>query len=86
MPYNTTGFAEYLARIMKSRGLSTGELAALLGLKSKTTIVRILNNNAGEKSILNFRNLLMNSRQLALTTEEVQMLDDSISCQKKESS
>ena len=25
MPYNTTGFAEYLARLMKSRGLSTGE-------------------------------------------------------------
>ncbi len=86
MPYNATGFAEYLARIMKSRGLSTGELAELLGLKSKTTIVRILNNNAGEKSILNFRNLLMNSRTLALTTEEVQMLDDSVSCQTKESS
>ncbi len=86
MPYSTVGFAECLARIMKSRGLSTGELAALLGLKSKTTIVRILDNSAGEKSILNFRNLLMNSRQLDLTTEEVQMLDDSVSCQKKESS
>ncbi|MBR5313668.1 MAG: hypothetical protein IKU40_12390 [Clostridia bacterium] len=86
MPYNTTGFSEYLARLMKSRGLSTGELAALLGLKSKTTIVRILNSNAGEKSILNFRNLLMNSRELALTTEEVQMLDESVSCQTKESS
>lgn len=86
MPYNTAGFAEYLARLMKSRGLSTGELAELLGLKSKTTIVRILNSNAGEKSILNFRNLLMNSRPLALTTEELQMLDDSVSCQTKESS
>lgn len=86
MPYNTTGFSEYLARLMKSRGLSAGELAALLGLKSKTTIVRILNSNAGEKSILNFRNLLMNSRELALTTEEVQLLDESVSCQTKESS
>ena len=86
MPYNTTGFAEYLARLMKNRGLSAGELASLLGLKSKTTIVRILNSNAGEKSILNFRNLLMNSRELALTTEEVRMLDESVSCQTKESS
>lgn len=86
MSYNTAGFAESLARIMKSRGLSTGELADLLGLKSKTTIARILNNNAGERSILNFCNLLMNSGALALTTEEVQMLDDSVTCQKKESS
>lgn len=86
MPYNTAGFAEYLRRIMESRGLSTGELALLLGLKSKTTIVRILKNNAGEKAVLNFRNLLVSSRELALTAEEVQMLDDSVSCQKKESS
>lgn len=86
MPYNNAGFAEYLKRIMESRSLSVGELTALLGLKSKTTIVRILQNNAGEKSILNFRNLLVSSGELALTSEEVQMLDDSVSCQKKESS
>ena len=49
MLYNTAGFAEYLKRIMKSRGLSTGELADLLGLKSKTTVVRVLQNNAGKR-------------------------------------
>ncbi|MBQ9717178.1 MAG: hypothetical protein IJV76_04230 [Clostridia bacterium] len=86
MPYNTAGFAEYLKRIMKSRGLSTGELTELLGLKSKTTVVRVLQNNAGEKAVMSFRNLLVSSRELALTAEEVQMLDDSVSSQKKESS
>jgi len=84
MPNNTTGFAECLTRIMKNRGLSVGELTEILGLKSKTTIARILQNNAGERSILNFRNLLVNSRELALTAEEVQKLDDSVSYQKKE--
>lgn len=86
MLYNTAGFAEYLKRIMKSRGLSTGELVDLLGLKSKTTVVRVLQNNAGEKAVMSFRNLLVSSRELALTAEEVQMLDDSVSSQKKESS
>ena len=68
MLYNTAGFAEYLKRIMKSRGLSTGELADLLGLKSKTTVVRVLQNNAGEKAVMSFRNLLVSSRELALVT------------------
>ena len=76
--------AECLNRIMKTRGLSAADLAALLNLKSKTTVVRILQNNAGEKAILNFRNLLANSSELALTAEELQKLDDSVSCQRKE--
>ena len=86
MTYNTAGFADCLRRIMERRGLSAGETAELLGLKSRTTIARILQNNAGEKAILSFRNLLVSSRELALTAEEVQNLDDSVSCQKKESS
>ena len=84
MPYKIVGFAECLNRIMKTRGLSAADLAALLNLKSKTTVVRILQNNAGEKAILNFRNLLANSSELALTAEELQKLDDSVSCQRKE--
>ena len=86
MTYNTAGFAEYLRQIMERRGLSVGELTELLGVKSKTTVARILNSSAGEKAVMNFRNLLVSSRELALTAEEVQMLDDSVSSQKKESS
>lgn len=84
MPYDNTGFSECLLQLMESRGLSVSELARILNLKSKTTIVRILQNTAGERSILNFRNVLANSRELALTSEELQKLDDSIFTRKKE--
>lgn len=84
MPYTNTGFSECLLQIMESRGLSVSEFARVLNLKSKTTVVRVLHNTAGERSILNFRNVLVNSRELALTSEELQKLDDSIFTRKNE--
>ena len=84
MPYYNTGFSDCLRQMMERRGLSVSELARLLNLKSKTTIARILRNDAGERSILSFRNLLANSRELALTGEELQKLDESMSVRTRE--
>ncbi len=84
MIYTNTGFADCLVQLMETRGMSLNDFTRVLGLKSKTTVARILQNTAGERAILNLRNAIIHCRELALTAEEVQKLDESLYTRKEE--
>lgn len=79
MQNNYEFFAITLEEIMKSRDLSINELTRLLNLKSKTTLVRILQKSAGQKSVQSIYNLLIQNSDLDLTSAEVEKLHQSLS-------
>ena len=47
-------FGEFLKYVIKDRGLSTIKLANLTGNKSKTSVIRLINNQCGYKTIVKF--------------------------------
>lgn len=56
--------------IRRSRGMSIAELASLLGYKSQTSVMRIIQDKANQDSVLRFCHQLEDSQELALTEEE----------------
>jgi len=52
-------FGEFLNHIIKDRKLSTIKLARLTGNKSKTSVIRLINNQCGYKTIVKFAEQLV---------------------------
>lgn len=67
-------FRDCLCQLMEKRGLSAGQLADLLQYKSKTTLLRVLQDKAGVRCIGNVFADLCRSDALALTEEELDRL------------
>lgn len=63
-------FRDCLEKLMEDRGLSAGQLADVLQYKSKTTLLRVLQDKAGVRCIGNVFADLCRSDALALTEEE----------------
>lgn len=70
--------AEFVDRLLESRGLSEAQLAELLGYRSKTSIARIRRLESGEQSLNAFAHRLR--RSLKLSSEEDRTLSDAIDC------
>lgn len=81
MQNNNEYFALCLTEIMERRDLSINELTKLLNLKSKTTLVRILQKSAGPKSIQNILELMIHNKDLHLTPTEIKQLNESLSAE-----
>lgn len=62
------------SRIIVERGLSASALSTLLGHRSKTTLNRILQGRAGERSVRQVCGELLDCPSLALGVREVEML------------
>ena len=69
-------FGEFLNYIMKTRNISTSKLAEMTGNKSKTTIVRLLNDECSTKSIIKLSEKL--SEVINLTAEEKRYMQRAI--------
>ena len=66
---------QFIQEIQKSRGLSVGELSALLGYKSQTSVARIMQDKANMDSVTRFCQLLKENETIALTDSEASSLD-----------
>ncbi len=71
MEYNT--FGDFLREIISSRGLTILKFAELTGNKSKTAIIRLLNNATSQKTIVKFAENLTNV--IELTDEEKECMN-----------
>ena len=67
-------FQDCLREIMDLRNLSSHQLAAMLGHRSKTTLLRILQGTAGLRSLGNICKELCSCEALALTDQEAERL------------
>lgn len=71
MEYNT--FGDFLRQIISSRELTLLKLAELTANKSKTAIIRLLNNETSQKTIVKFAENLTNA--IELTDEEKECMN-----------
>ncbi len=67
-------FATCMEELMESRGLSATRLSQMLGYKSKTALLRILQGKAGMRSVANIQEDLCQCQELALTDREKEEL------------
>ena len=51
-------FGQFLRRVIEKRNLSAAKIAELTGNKSKTSVVRLLNDKSSPKTILKFAETL----------------------------
>ena len=66
---------QFIQSIQQSRSLSVGELAAMLGYKSQTSVARIMQDKANMDSVTKFCQLMKDCKALDLTDDEVSQLD-----------
>lgn len=66
---------QFIQDLQKSRGISVGELSALLGYKSQTSVARIMQDKANMDSVTRFCQLLKENETIALTDSESIRLD-----------
>lgn len=71
MEYNT--FGDFLRHIMSSREFTILKLAELTGNKSKTAIIRLLNDETSQKTVVKFAENLTNA--VELTDEEKECMN-----------
>lgn len=71
MEYNT--FGDFLRKIISSRELTVLKLAELTGNKSKTAIIRLLNNETSQKTVVKFAESL--TKVVELTDEEKECMN-----------
>jgi len=67
-------FRDCLLEMMTARNLSSAQLAVILGHKSKTTLLRILQGTAGLRSLGNVYKELCSCEELHLTEQEAERL------------
>ncbi len=67
-------FAKCVEELMESRALSATRLSQMLGYKSKTALLRILQGKAGMRSVVNNLEDLEQCQELALTESEKEAL------------
>lgn len=61
--------------IRQARGLSIAELAAILGYKSQTSVMRIIQDKANLESVVRFCQEMKDSKALNLSTQEQKQID-----------
>lgn len=66
---------QFIQGLQKSRGLSVGDMATLLGYKSTTSVARIMQDKANMDSVTRFCQLLKESEEIVLTDDEASQLD-----------
>lgn len=69
-------FGTALGQILRDRDISARELANRLGLRSKTTLHRILQDRSGYAAVQKFWNHLLASGQLNITPQERSRMED----------
>lgn len=72
MTINT--FGDFLGYIINSRNLSVQELSEMTGNKSKTTLIRLVNDQGSKKSIQKFAGILM--RTIGLDEKETECMNN----------
>lgn len=65
-------FGEFLKIVMNKRKLSASKLAVLTGNKSKTTVIRLLNDDCGTRAVMKFAENL--PEVLKLTEKEIECM------------
>lgn len=71
---NYETFSQCLSRILEKRGLSSAQLSHMLHHKSKTTLFRVFQNQAGSDSLTRVYNELLKCNELHLNETECQDL------------
>ncbi len=66
----------FVREIQKQRRLTLAELSGILGYKSPTSLVRIMQQKANKESLLKLIERLRQSEQLHLSDQELRRLDD----------
>lgn len=66
----------FVRQLQKDRGLTLAELSAILGYKSPTSLVRIMQKKANKESLIKLIHRLRTSEQMQLTDQEKGILDD----------
>ncbi len=69
-----SSISNVFSRILVERGLSASALSTMLGHRSKTTLNRILQGKAGERSVRQVCGELLDCSSLSLSVREVEML------------
>lgn len=67
---------KFLRQLQKARGLTLAELASMLGYKSSTSLVRIMQQRANRESLYKLADRLRTHDQMLLTDQEERQLDD----------
>lgn len=78
MPNSTQCFGEALNKVMRSHSCSVSALAQRMNLKSKTTLVRILNGQCLYESCARFFEQLTSQQILPLSNEELHSLKEAL--------
>lgn len=73
-PHANEKFQDCLLGIMDLRGLSSSQLSVMLGQKSKTTLLRVLQGTAGLRALSNVYKDLCSCEALQLTEQEIERL------------
>lgn len=63
-------FGQFLRRVLESRGLSATKLAELAGNKSKTSVMRLLNDKSSPKTVVKFAETLTRTLNLSESEKE----------------
>lgn len=71
----TMEMKQFVQMLQKSRSLSIADLSLLLGYKSPTSVMRIVQDKANADSVSRFCQLLKENEDIALTDEEAEQLD-----------
>lgn len=66
----------FLRHLQKSRGLTLAELSSVLGYKSPTSLVRIMQQKANRESLYKLVDRLRSNERMLLTEQELHQLDD----------
>ncbi len=74
----TVLFGVALQRIITAKRMPASELSRRMGLKSKTALFRVLNDNCQYKTVAKFYEALLRSDALALTPQELQTLENAL--------
>lgn len=66
----------FVRQLQKARGLTLAELSAILGYKSPTSLVRIMQQKANKESLIKLIHRLRTNERMQLTDQEKGVLDD----------
>lgn len=78
MQQNSRAFEECLRQILASRELSASRLSQMLGHKSRTTVYRALQGEAGPAALMQIYEELVSCQALRLTTREAEDLREGV--------
>lgn len=68
----------FVRQLIRTRKLTLNEFCQILGYKSQTSLIRIMQGTANQKSMIAFADKLRSCPRLALNRQEMSLLDDLI--------